>query len=287
MNVEELWWSYGRLCHTVPGVLYPLPADVEEIERNDNIHYMYQYITGGDSAIRATQVHRVLDVGCGSGQWLRGMAWSNPHGQYVGVDIVDSRKRNVRANPKIRFLRHDILSSPIPLADGSMDMIHQQFLQLAIPTDSWKKVLTEYHRILRPGGWCEVIEGGLVLQRPGPLGQRVNAYLHLVAKAVRVDLGLDDHIPQFFPQAGLSDLRRTEIPCGIGSWAGPQGSFGVKTLLGLVEALNDRLCAMGIPQEEVEEVLEGLADEVDIWETYTIFIHPPPSKPAAQSPWDS
>lgn len=92
----------------------------------------------------------VLDAGCGAGPLC---AWLERQGARVtGIDqsaeLLSLAKREL--SPATRLLRHD-LADPLPFREQSFDGVTAS-LVLHYLRD-WGPVLSEFHRVLRPGGF--------------------------------------------------------------------------------------------------------------------------------------
>ena len=102
---------------------------------------------------------RVLDVGCGTGEYVRVMAPLVAPGGVVGIDLsaalIDrARQLSGDAGPNLSFRVGDAYELPFP--DGSFDRVicTQVLLHLA---DPWRAV-QEMRRILAPGGRLSIGE---------------------------------------------------------------------------------------------------------------------------------
>jgi SAM-dependent methyltransferase len=95
---------------------------------------------------------RVLDVGCGNGQWLRAMLEydANPE-DLVGVDISDARFETARRrNPLITLMQTD--GSSLPFADDCFDLACLFVCFSNVPTVALRqRVAAEMCRVVRPG----------------------------------------------------------------------------------------------------------------------------------------
>jgi ubiquinone/menaquinone biosynthesis C-methylase UbiE len=102
---------------------------------------------------------RVLDVGCGTGVLLAGLAESCPGARLVGIDPVPEMlaiaRRRVPAHVELREGR----AERIPAADGSFDLVVSCNMLHYVGDPS--SALREMTRVLRPGGrvlitdWCD------------------------------------------------------------------------------------------------------------------------------------
>lgn len=110
-----------------------------------------------------SEVWRMLDVACGTGQWVRDVARSYPDIEVVGLDsnvevigyarmlATTSRLENAAFVPGDMFAMREI-------RDNCFDVVHARFLALAVQTRLWPVVLQELVRVCRPGGtiiWTE------------------------------------------------------------------------------------------------------------------------------------
>ncbi|QRV91165.1 methyltransferase domain protein [Ceratobasidium sp. AG-Ba] len=94
-NESYFYYHEGRRM-PAQGV-YCLPADQEEFDRLESVHQMTTAVLGGlcwgpveKKLIPRPSGRRrcVLDVGTGTGSWVREMAEKHPNADFVGVDIV-------------------------------------------------------------------------------------------------------------------------------------------------------------------------------------------------------
>lgn len=96
----------------------------------------------------------ILDVGCGSGRWLR---WYLELGadpaRVAGVDVSDVRFAEGRAiNSRVAMQVID--GEHLPFDDGSFDLVTQWVCFMCIPDEAWRhRMAAEMRRVLRPGGY--------------------------------------------------------------------------------------------------------------------------------------
>lgn len=55
--------------------------------------------------------------------------------------------------------------------DNSFDFVYMRFLITAFTEEEWNKAIQELIRVLKPGGWLELMEGDLVFNPEGPAGK--------------------------------------------------------------------------------------------------------------------
>ncbi|KAF3937175.1 hypothetical protein ABW19_dt0201478 [Dactylella cylindrospora] len=143
---------------------YPLPCDQQEVNRQNIIHHIFNEVFGTIHAADFPRVEdipsRVLDVGCGSGLWVASMAdefaaRGKTDVHFTGLDIV----RNCPDMPGVnfRFVKHNILSLPLPFNTGEFDYVMVREMTMCYPQDrNSEALMDEYLRILKIGGILEV-----------------------------------------------------------------------------------------------------------------------------------
>lgn len=139
-----------------------LSEDMCEQDRMVAQHYVLR--TAFDGEDFAAPIHSaldkglvVLDVGCGSGTWTMEMAAAFPNSTFIGLDRSNCFPQDIK--PKNCYFRAlDIMQLPLPLPDNSVDYIFQRDLNWYMLADMWNPLVKEYMRILKPGGWVELVE---------------------------------------------------------------------------------------------------------------------------------
>ena len=98
----------------------------------------------------------VLEVAAGTGKQLSNLAQRNPHGRTVGVDLADgmlaaARRRLQRAQlGRVEVQKADALA--LPFDDSGFDLVVNCYMLDLLPRDDIPKALSEFRRVLRPGG---------------------------------------------------------------------------------------------------------------------------------------
>lgn len=145
---------------------YVLSTNSEEDDRLVAQHYLLRMALGGTdyhvpSACLQSAV--VLDIGCGSGAWTMEMATAFPRSTFIGIDPNGSFPQDIK--PKnCHFRQCKLDPTQLPFPDNSFDYIYQRDLNWGLSRRTWRTLMAEYHRILKPGGWIEVVEQDLETQ---------------------------------------------------------------------------------------------------------------------------
>jgi ubiquinone/menaquinone biosynthesis C-methylase UbiE len=112
------------------------------------------------AAIGLEGLGNVLDAGCGFGQWSLPLAAANRH--VTAVDVSDIRIRalaDVAEQLEIGNLTTAVSSiEALPFDDASFDAI---FSYSVVYFTDFRKSISEFHRLLRPGGRLYICTNGL------------------------------------------------------------------------------------------------------------------------------
>lgn len=96
---------------------------------------------------------RILDVGCGGGEWmLRFQLYGSLPEDLVGIEVQAERARNARLRTRAGLVA-EADAGRLPFADGSFDLVHQStLLTLILDPGGRARIAAEMLRVLRPGG---------------------------------------------------------------------------------------------------------------------------------------
>ena len=131
-----------------------------------------------------TQLHHVLDVGCGVGSWLMETAKDYPTiERLVGVDIsaraityARDWAESLGLDGRVQFQVMDALQA-LEFSPASFDLVNQRAGLSWLRTWDWPKVLMEYQRVTRPGGIIRITEPSLVMDSNSEALMQLNTVL--------------------------------------------------------------------------------------------------------------
>lgn len=116
-----------------------------------------------------TSLRRVLDVGCGTGGWLRETAKTYPTTELLfGGDISSKMLSYARDKAEAQHLSERVQFKPmdalrtLEFSTSSFDLVNQRFGVSWLRTWEWTKLLVEYQRVTRPGGIIRITEPAIV-----------------------------------------------------------------------------------------------------------------------------
>jgi ubiquinone/menaquinone biosynthesis C-methylase UbiE len=150
------------------------------------LHIQDQLITSGMGGVLPEQpdppaFERVLDVGCGTGDWLIEVARTYPTIKLlVGVDISDKMIDYARTqaevqqvSDRVQFAVMDALRM-LEFPTEYFDLVNQRFAVSYLRTWEWPKLLHEYQRLTRSGGIVRVTETDFTIESTSPAWTRLN-----------------------------------------------------------------------------------------------------------------
>jgi ubiquinone/menaquinone biosynthesis C-methylase UbiE len=118
---------------------------------------------------------RVLDVGCGTGEWLIAAAKAYPKmSLLIGVDISNKILDYARAqaaaqgvNDRVEFRQMDALRG-LKFPADSFDLVNQRMAVSYLRTWDWANVVQEYQRVGRPGSVLRITEPSNRIENSSP-----------------------------------------------------------------------------------------------------------------------
>ena len=105
--------------------------------------------------------HRVLEIGCGTGNLALLMKRRHPQADVVGLDPDDkalARARRKANREGLALELHQGFSDALPFPDGSFDRVVSAFMLHHLSMDEKAKTLREARRVLRGGGSLHVLD---------------------------------------------------------------------------------------------------------------------------------
>ncbi|MGO8947546.1 MAG: class I SAM-dependent methyltransferase [Ktedonobacterales bacterium] len=246
---------------------YPLPKDLEEVNRLDFQHYLLRTGFQGNYAAPITQPAAILDVGTGSARWAMEMAMLFPEAQVIGLDLVppavDEQQVLGRGldqrPPNYSFQVGNVLEG-LPFHGGSFDFVHMRSLASALPTAQWPHVVNELVRVTRRGGWVELAEFGVPHAGVPGLTALWQSWVELSATR-GVDLTRGSTIADMLHAAGLVNIQRREIAFPMGTWGGRLGVATATDFLAIGRAMRGGMLATGVRDATTYDEVLALAQQ--------------------------
>ncbi len=147
-------------------------SNEEELTR---LHIQDQLVTAGMGGVLPEQedpgrFQRVLDIGCGTGDWLIALAQYVPAGSLlIGADVshrmveyARSQAQTAGVADRVEFHVMDALRM-LEFPRHYFDLVNQRFGLSYLRTWDWSGLLQEYRRVTRPGGIIRITECDMAL----------------------------------------------------------------------------------------------------------------------------
>lgn len=108
-------------------------------------------------------VQKVLDIGCGKGEWARRLAKRYPHIHVIGVDtskpliqeaVQQAQSEGLNSLSFLQFGTAQALNFP----GESFDIVHVHSLASFVSTAMWSRILDEMIRVLKMRGWLNIVD---------------------------------------------------------------------------------------------------------------------------------
>ncbi|KZT60177.1 S-adenosyl-L-methionine-dependent methyltransferase [Calocera cornea HHB12733] len=221
---------------------YLLPSDDAEKARLNGQHEAVKPFSDGliPAGLVLKAGDAVLDAGTGSGIWLLDIANRVAEGvSFTGMDIEG--RLFPKPLPNMKFLVGSTFDLPHDL-DSTFTLVHQRLMVAAFSVDGWRKAISGFYRVLKPGGYIKLEEIDFLCILPGPV-----AVPPLTSKfcegskvlCAKRDVGADTllNITALLEEAGFEmvDETRRAIHLGgqvnhardafIGAWRSMKGPF--------------------------------------------------------------
>lgn len=170
-----------------------------------------QKLLGGDSArgeligqAAIAPGHRVLDVGCGTGDLVVAVKRSHPDAEVVGLDpdpkaLARARRKLERAGLAVRLEQG--FGDALPFEDASFDRVLSSFMFHHLPLEGKQGMLREVRRVLAPGGSFHMLDFG------GHGAHHEGLFARLLHAADGMHDNYGDRPLELMREAGLADAR--------------------------------------------------------------------------------
>lgn len=167
-----------------------------------------------------TNFKRVIDIGCGVGEWLFKLAETHPTmTTLVGIDVnklmINKAKAIAATLPyreRLTFEVQDALAEKLPFPDASFDLVNMRFGSSFLRNFNWIPVLYQFQRICQPGGVIRIVEGEVVEETNSPsLLRLTKIFLEASRQSMHTfsdeSNGVTKELPDLLRQQGIRDVQ--------------------------------------------------------------------------------
>lgn len=205
-----------------------------EVNLNALLHSYLVQVQGGrlhPEQIAVNTMQSVLDLGCGTGEWIFDLARRYPKLRIYGIDSDEEAlhqakvRRNTSSLRQVELRQMNLLQG-LPIPDASVDFVHIRHLARYMKPQAWHPMIQEGVRVLRPCGWLNIVELELCeISSPACLALH-RAMLQARAKLGRSldvtgsTLGVLQRLYAMLLQAGLYDVGYDIFTVDVGAMSG-------------------------------------------------------------------
>ncbi|KAJ5407866.1 hypothetical protein N7509_001749 [Penicillium cosmopolitanum] len=214
--------EYQKIFHRPPGIFWTSRRS----QRLDEEQRVFQRIFDDRlifPPIRRPQ--RVLDCGHGSASWAVEVAEQYPDCQVIGVDIAPHMSPD--DVPENLWLQVDNLNRNFTFPANHFDLVQSRLLATGIHHSRWPTYVRDIVRVLKPGGWVQMIEIYFNVQSDNgsitdehALRRWSTQYMR--AQEDRKDLRIGTRLRSMLTSAGLTEVDTKMIPLPLSAWGNDQ-----------------------------------------------------------------
>jgi ubiquinone/menaquinone biosynthesis C-methylase UbiE len=153
--------------------------------------------------------HRVLEIGCGTGNLSILIKRLHPQGEVVGLDpdskvLARARRKAEREAIPVQLDRG--FAQELPYPDASFDRVFSAFMFHHLEEDEKEKTLLEARRVLKPSGSLHLLDFGGAKVRSDGFAARLHGFIaRLQHRSERLRDNFGNRIPTLMRDAGFAD----------------------------------------------------------------------------------
>ncbi|CCE28862.1 uncharacterized protein CPUR_02552 [Claviceps purpurea 20.1] len=223
-SVLEYRQIHGRTYHSDKFTTnYFMPNDDQQLESEDLCHHFSTILLDDQlflAPLEKDKIHRVLDVGTGSGIWAIEFADQFPNASVIGTDLSPCQPQWVPPNVCFEI---DDATLEWTWNDNHFDFIHVRYIVGGI--EDWTALFKEAYRCCAPGGWVESLEYDVEFRSDDgstklePILASFGELYRKASKILKRPLFVQEIQPQALEKAGFIDKSVVRYKVPVGPWA--------------------------------------------------------------------
>jgi len=163
-------------------------------------------------------IQHVLDIGCGTGNWIIEAAQTYPTMSLVGIDIsprmieyAQKIASTQSISSRVKFQVMDALNA-LEFPAETFDLVNIRLGSSFMRTWDWPRLITEMLRVTRPGGTIRIMESGVISDnRRGEHIHLHKMFIHSLFQAGHLfedeSTGLIQRLPELLKQNGGQNVQ--------------------------------------------------------------------------------
>ncbi|RCI10422.1 hypothetical protein L249_4414, partial [Ophiocordyceps polyrhachis-furcata BCC 54312] len=212
---------------------YSKGVALEEVSRLELMHSVLRKVF--DDRLIFPPVNsprRILDCGCGSGDWAVDVARRFPDCEVLGIDI--SPHIMPEDGPNNLEFQIDDLNGRFTFPSDYFDLVHSQMVAGGIHSTRWRSYIQDMIRVLRPGGWCQMVEvyfnaqsDNGTLERDHALSEWSREYLDTMHR--QKDPRAAMHLASWMRSEGFTEVESRLLTLPMCAWPSEAREQGIGT----------------------------------------------------------
>nr|CAG8438522.1 15368_t:CDS:2 [Entrophospora candida] len=162
----------------------------------------------------------------------------------------------------------------IPFEEETFDLVYIRSTIRFVNSNSWKGLFKEINKVLKKGGWMEIVDSDINASRSGPKWNAIGEAWNEVQLANNINPDAFKHLDKTIKDCGfaVSNVKKFSTP--IGSWGGMLGEFVINTCKRWFTLVSDILMEKLKleTREEYDKFIESVETEVNEYQTHCDLI---------------
>ncbi|KAG0023418.1 hypothetical protein BGZ81_008145 [Podila clonocystis] len=201
------------------------------------------------------------------------------------TSTTPANNNNIRPNIKPRncTFNPDVPLNRLPFPNEQFDFVYQRRQSVVLMSTEWQRTILELFRILKRGGWVQIVEPDLFLRGGGELCQLAGEYCVGIFEAMGRNPNVIHEMPHLLEAAGFVNIsvKVFSIPLG---WGGVVGQAMLVNQKGFVRELEPIYVRQGHgDSDEYRDLTKSIFDEAVEQKAYINYHVVVGQKPASAS----
>ncbi|KAI8096384.1 uncharacterized protein BX664DRAFT_355752 [Halteromyces radiatus] len=191
-------------------------------DKQRRTHYFLKRVWNGNYLVPLQDPSLFIQWSSSTGIWCFEMALEFPNTKVIGVDELRP-ERMASSLPNLN-IRQSHLYEPgggmRQFENNSTDLIaiRDEFMYM-VPDDQWEILLTEFYRVLKPGGYLEIFGQNFAFLSTGSAGNKLNGWINHLATSTGVATDFPKSLKGHCDKIGFQNAELREVELPIGEWS--------------------------------------------------------------------
>lgn len=221
-----------------------------------------------------SNVHDILDIGCGPGGWVLDVAHTYPEINVKGIDISRTTVEYARALARVQLLDNASFkvmdaTKPLDFTGNSFDFVNARFIFAFMPAAAWPRLMQECMWITRPGGIIRLTEFDVYGVTNSPACEKFTAWgsqaFKLAGQSFSPDgrgVGLTPMLGHFLRDAGCINIQQAAYVIDFSAGTRDHEAMRQNSMV-VFKLMQPFLLKTGVAsQEEMDRVYEQMLAEM-------------------------